>query len=94
MKRLRTLFYWPKMKVRVKAFIRHCNVCQRHKTETTMPSRLLQPLSIPTKVCVEVLMDFIDGLPKLCKKSTILVVVVRLTKYGHFIPISHPCTTP
>jgi len=92
-KRLREVFYWPKMKDLVKAFIRHCDVCQRHKIETTMPSRLLQPLFIPTKVWVEVLMDFIDGLPKSSMKSTILVVVDRLTKYGHFIPISHPYST-
>jgi hypothetical protein len=92
-KRLREVFYWPKMKDLVKAFIRHCDVCQRHKIETTMPSRLLQLLFIPTKVWVEVLMDFIDGLPKSSMKSTILVVVDRLTKYGHFILISHPYST-
>jgi hypothetical protein len=41
MKRLRAMFYWPKMKNCVKAFIRHYDVCQRHKTKTTMPSGLL-----------------------------------------------------
>jgi hypothetical protein len=94
MKRLRAGFYWPKMKEHVKIFIRHYDVCQRHKTETTMPSGLLQPLPIPTKVCTEVSMDFIDGLPKSSGKTTILVVVDRLTKYGHFIPVSHPYTAP
>jgi hypothetical protein len=94
MKRLRAVFYWPKMKESIKAFIRQCDVCQRHKTETTMPSGLLQPLPIPTKVWAEVSMDFIDRLPKSHGKSTILVLVDRLTKYGHFIPISHPYTAP
>eukprot|EP00268_Persea_americana_P032725 TRINITY_DN32261_c0_g1_i2.p1 TRINITY_DN32261_c0_g1~~TRINITY_DN32261_c0_g1_i2.p1 ORF type:complete len:206 (+),score=14.11 TRINITY_DN32261_c0_g1_i2:58-618(+) len=37
-------------------------------------------------------MDFIDGLPKSKGKSTIYVVVHRLSKYAHFIPISHPYT--
>jgi hypothetical protein len=94
MNQLKTLFYWPKMKERVKTFIRECEVCQRHKVETTMPSGLLQPLPVPTKVWAEISMDFIDGLPKSHGKSTILVVVDRLSKYGHFISISHPYTAP
>jgi hypothetical protein len=92
MKRLKPVFYWPHMKESIKEFICQCDVCQRHKTETTQPSGLLQPLPIPTKVWAEVSMDFIDGFPKSNGKTTILVVVDWFTKYGHFIPISHPYT--
>lgn len=35
-------------------------------------------------------MDFIDGLSKSQKMDVIMVVVDRLTKYVHFIPLSHP----
>jgi hypothetical protein len=35
-------------------------------------------------------MDFIIGLPKSERKSVIMVIVDRLTKYAHFCALSHP----
>ena len=35
-------------------------------------------------------MDFITRLPKFEKKSVIMVIVDRLTKYTHFCSLSHP----
>jgi len=64
--------------------------CQRAKGENTKPSRLLQPLPIPTRPWSSISMDFIEGLPKSNQYSVIMVVVDRLTKYAYFIPVSHP----
>ena len=92
LQRIRSVFYWVGMKKQIRDYIRHCDVCQRHKTECTSPAGLLQPLPIPTKVWSDISMDFVDGLPTSMGKSTIFVVVDRLPKYAHFIPISHPYT--
>ena len=37
-------------------------------------------------------MDFIEGLPRAQGKNAIRVVVDKLTRYAHFIPLSHPFT--
>jgi hypothetical protein len=54
---------------------------------------LLQPIPIPESVWRDLSMDFIEGLPKSQGYSVILVVVDKLTKFAHFLPVKHPYTT-
>lgn len=76
----------------MKQFIRTCDIYQRHKIEQTKPGGLLQPLPLPQQIWEDVPINFIEGLPVSHGKSSILAVVDRLSKYSHFIPISHPYT--
>jgi hypothetical protein len=52
------------------------------------PRALLQPLSIPDWKWGDISMDFIVGLPLTAHKfNSIWVIVDRLSKSAHFIPI-------
>lgn len=70
-------------------YIRQCAICQRSKYDTFAYPGLFQPLKIPKIVWSIISMEFIDRLPKLKGKTTILVMVDRLTNYSHFLTISH-----
>ncbi|KAJ3706667.1 hypothetical protein LUZ61_010372 [Rhynchospora tenuis] len=89
-KRLKSLFYWPSMKEHVMEHVRNCENCQLTKPEHTPLPGLLQPLPIPPEAWNSIGMDFITGLPKSEGKEVLLIVVDRLTKYGHFLPLAHP----
>ena len=78
------------MKSDLKQHIKECGVCQQMKHETCKPVGLLQPLPIPIKPWSVVSMDFISGLPTSQRLDIVMVVMDRLTKYVHFIGLSHP----
>jgi hypothetical protein len=88
--RLRATFYSLQTRRRVREFMQNCVVCQQNKTEHLHPGGLLHPLPVPQQVWSDIVMDFIDGFPKVGGKSVILMVVDQFSKYAHFIPLSHP----
>jgi IS30 family transposase len=76
------------MKSDVMEYVALCNTCQMVKAEYQRPARLLQPLKIPEWKWEEIGMDFIVGLPHTqARYDSIWVIVDRLTKVDHFIPV-------
>src|SRR3954466_5148678 len=85
---LRERFWWPSLKREIAGYIATCDVCQRVKAEHQRPAGLLQPLPIPDWKWDEIGMDFITGLTRTRSGyDSIWVVVDRLTKVAHFIPV-------
>lgn len=89
-KKVTQFFHWPKMKAEIVEYIKACDECQRVKTGNQFPGGLLQPIPIPDQIWQHISLDFVEGLPKSMDKDCILVVIDRLSKVGHFIPLSHP----
>ena len=76
------------MKRDIAKFISRCLICQQVKAEHVSPASLLQPLPVPEWKWENITMDFVVGLPKTAAgHDAIWVIVDRLTKSAHFIPI-------
>ena len=85
---LKKQFWWPGIKHDVIAFIEKCLTCQQVKAEHQRPAGLLQPLEIPEWKWDQVTMDFVSGLPRTQKgHDSVWVIVDRLTKVAHFLPV-------
>jgi hypothetical protein len=87
-KDLKTHYWWYGMKRDLAKYVSLCDSCQWVKAEHQRPARLLQPLKIPEWKWEEIRMDFIVGLPRTqAGYDSIWVIMDRLTKVAHFIPI-------
>jgi hypothetical protein len=85
---LRPLFLWTKMKKEIAAYVARCDTCCRVKAIHMRPAGLLLPLSVPSWKWDDISMDFITGLPTTQKGyDSIWVIVDRLTKSAHFLPV-------
>jgi hypothetical protein len=77
------------MKCEVARYVSECDSCRKVKADYMKPRGLLQPLSIPEWKWDDISVDFIMGLPMTTSKfDSIWVIVDRLSKSVHFIPIN------
>ncbi|GJP81305.1 hypothetical protein CLOP_g11465 [Closterium sp. NIES-67] len=80
-------YYWPHLAEDVQKFVTSCDTCQRMKSSKQKKAGLLQPLPVPEQPWQVVSLDFITGLPPTTSgHDTILVVIDKFSKMGHFIP--------
>jgi hypothetical protein len=81
--------YWSyDLKRDVATHVARCDVCQRVKAKHQRPAGLLQPLKVPEWKWEEITMGFIVGIPHTRDGyDSIWVIVDRLTKVAHFIPV-------
>jgi hypothetical protein len=85
---LKSRYWWCGMKRVVAKYVALCDNCQRVKAERQRPTGLLQSLKIPQWKGDEISMDFIVGLPTTqYGYDSIWVIIDRLSKVAHFIPV-------
>ena len=90
---LKEYYWWPNMKKDVAEWVSKCLTCQRVKAEHQRPSGLIQPLEIPEWKWEHIAMDFVVGLPMTkTNHDAIWVIIDRLTKSAHFLPIKETYT--
>jgi hypothetical protein len=76
------------MKIEIARYVARCDTCRRVKAIHMKTAGPLQSLPIPALKWEDISMDFIVGLPRTAKGfDSIWVIVDRLTKIAHFIPV-------
>nr|GEZ40196.1 retrotransposon protein, putative, Ty3-gypsy subclass [Tanacetum cinerariifolium] len=85
---LKKLYWWLNMKADIATFVSKCLACAKVKVEHQKPSSLLQQPEIPEWKWEKITMDFVSGLPRTPSEyDSIWVIVYRLTKSTHFLPM-------
>ena len=85
---MKQYYWWRGMKKDNSEYVAKCMTCQQVKDEHQVPFGLLNPLPIPQWKWDNITMDFVSGFPLTQRKhDAIWVIVDRLTKSAHFLPI-------
>jgi hypothetical protein len=86
---LKKNFWWTRMKREIIRYVSERDTCRRVMANHLRPAGYLQPFSIPEWKWENICMDSIVGLPCTSRGyNSIWVIVDRLTKSTHFIPVS------
>ncbi|GJS22741.1 putative reverse transcriptase domain-containing protein [Tanacetum coccineum] len=86
---MKKLYWWPNMKADISTYVSKCLTYARVKVEHQRPLGLLVQPEIPEWKWNNITMDFITKLPKSSQGfDTIWVIMDRLTKSAHFLPIT------
>src|ERR1044072_10003249 len=76
------------MKKQAAEYVTWCLTCKKAKVEHQKPAGMIQTLDIPEWKWDSISMDFVVALPKTQTKfDSIWVIVDKLTKSAHFIPV-------
>ncbi|KAI3795190.1 hypothetical protein L1987_37839 [Smallanthus sonchifolius] len=85
---LRQQYWWPGMKKDIALYVAKCLTCSKVKAEHQRPSGFLEQPEIPVWKWENIDMDFITKLPRTSSGyDSIWVIIDRLTKSAHFLPI-------
>ncbi|GJS12309.1 putative reverse transcriptase domain-containing protein [Tanacetum coccineum] len=85
---LRDRYWWPGMKKDIAEYVSKCLTCLKIKVEHKRPSGLLQQPEIPVWKWEGMAIDFVTKLPRISSRhNTIWVILDRLTKSAHFLPM-------
>ncbi|GKC06459.1 hypothetical protein Tco_0998069 [Tanacetum coccineum] len=91
---LKMLYWWPNMKADIATYVSKCLTYAKVKAEHQRPSGLLVQPDIPEWKWEKITMDFITKLPKPAAGfNSIWVILDRLTKSTHFLPIKETDST-
>ena len=86
-------FWWENMKRDVVDYVSKCLTCQLVKIEHQRPAGQLQLLDIPEWKWDHITMDFVSALPKTRSSCEMIWVIVdRLRKSAHFVPLKVGCS--
>ncbi|GJS77962.1 putative reverse transcriptase domain-containing protein [Tanacetum coccineum] len=85
---LKKLYWWPNMKAEIATYVSKCMTCAKVKAEYQKPSGLLVQPIIPIWKWENITMNLVTKLPKTTSgQDTIWVIIDRLTKSAHFLPM-------
>ncbi|GKE99352.1 reverse transcriptase domain-containing protein [Tanacetum coccineum] len=85
---MKKLYWWPNMKADITTYVSKCLTCLRVKAKHQKPSGLLVQPKIPQWKWENITIDFVTKLPRTSSGyDTIWVIVDRLTKSAHFLPM-------